>query len=94
MPLLLAVSSERTECEFVLCFEKDLVRVGRWFVGQVGGKWDAPFEWVVRARDVGETGCADPETKCSGLAVADRGNDWKECAGLAHGAVMLPMLVW
>ena len=55
-PLLLAVSSERTEGESMLCLEKDLVRVGRWFVGKVGWKRDAPPEWVVRARDVGETG--------------------------------------
>ena len=66
----------RTEVVSVwCCLEKDLVREGRWLVGLVGGQLDAPPKWVIRARDVGETVCVGPETKCSGLAVDDRGND-------------------
>ena len=44
----------------------------------MGGRRDAPLEWVVRARDVGETVCVGPETKCAGLAVVDRGNELKK----------------
>ena len=82
----------RTEVESVFCLEKDLVPVGRWGVWKVGGRRNAPLEWVVRARDFSET--MDPETNGFGPVVADRGNDWKECACLAHGAVMFHMLVW
>ena len=44
-------------------------------MGKVGGRRNAPPEWVVRARDVGET--VEPEANGFGLTVAANGNDWK-----------------